>query len=249
MKILACYNIKGGVGKTTTAVNLAYLCAHEGNRTLLVDLDPQGAATYCYRIKPKLKGGGKALVKYKTDVDEFIKATDYDNLHLLPADFSLRNLDLILDNCKHRRTRLETRLDALEEQYDYLFIDCAPSISLVSENVFKAADALIIPTIPAPLSMHTLAQIKEFCEERQLRSLKLLPFYSMVDKRKSLHRDLLEHSSNELQVPMLKTSIPYASEVESMTVRREPLSSFDHSSAASRAYDELWLEIKTSVNF
>src|ERR1700678_838768 len=97
MRIYAAYNIKGGVGKTTTAVNLAHLSATGGHRTLLWDLDPQGAASFVFRIKPKVKGGGKALIRGKRPLDEAIKGTDFDNLDLIPADFTYRNMDLLLE--------------------------------------------------------------------------------------------------------------------------------------------------------
>ena len=96
MKIFATYNIKGGVGKTTAAVNLAWLSAADGYRTLLWDLDPQGAASFLFRIKPRVKGGGKALIRGTKTLDGAIKGTDFDHLDLLPADFTYRNMDLLL---------------------------------------------------------------------------------------------------------------------------------------------------------
>ena len=96
MKIFATYNIKGGVGKTTAAVNLAYLSAADGYRTLLWDLDPQGAASFLFRIKPRVKGGGKALIRGTKALDDAIKGTDFDHLDLIPADFTYRNMDLLL---------------------------------------------------------------------------------------------------------------------------------------------------------
>ena len=162
MKVFACYNIKGGVGKTATTVNLAYLASQEGARTLIWDLDPQGAASFYLRIKPKIKGGTKALVKQKKEMDEFIKGSDYENLDLLPADFSYRNMDLILEDSKKPLRRLRKILKPLADEYDLLFLDCPPSISLVSENVFNAAHALLIPPIPTVLSLRTLQQIEDF---------------------------------------------------------------------------------------
>ncbi|MBV8947157.1 MAG: AAA family ATPase, partial [Solirubrobacterales bacterium] len=91
--VLASYNIKGGVGKTSAAVNLAFLAARGGATTLLWDLDPQGASTYLLRVKPKVKGGGRRLVRGKTDAGARIKGTDYERLDLLPADFSYRHMD------------------------------------------------------------------------------------------------------------------------------------------------------------
>ena len=97
MRVIATYNIKGGVGKTTAAVNLAYLAARDGLRTLLWDLDPQAAATYMFRVRPRVKGGGKALIRGTRSLDEAIKGTDFDRLDLLPGDFTYRNMDLLLD--------------------------------------------------------------------------------------------------------------------------------------------------------
>ena len=105
MRIYATYNIKGGVGKTTTAVNLAYLAAESGLRTVLWDLDPQGAASFMFRVKPRVKGGGKALILGKRSLDETIKGTDFDNLDLIPADFTYRNMDLLLDSGARRRRK------------------------------------------------------------------------------------------------------------------------------------------------
>jgi len=151
MKILATYNIKGGVGKTASAVNLAYLSARDGARTLIWDLDPQGAASYYFRIKPKVKGGSRGFLSGKRDLDEAVKGTDFDGLDLIPADFSYRNLDLDLADSKKPLKQLLKLLRPLGEFYDVMFLDCPPSISLVSENVFYASDALLMPMIPSTL--------------------------------------------------------------------------------------------------
>src|SRR6202161_1664330 len=105
MKIRATYNIKGGVGKTATAVNLAYLAARDGYRVLLWDLDPQGAASYLLRIKPRVKGGGKALIQGTKSIEGAVKGTDFDDLDLLPADFTYRNMDLVLGTEQRQQTR------------------------------------------------------------------------------------------------------------------------------------------------
>lgn len=245
MKTIALYNIKGGVGKTATAVNLAYLCAQEGYSTLLWDLDPQGAASFYYRIKSKLKGGADRLVENKDSLTAAIKATDYPLLEMIPADFSLRNLDLLLEGRKKPTKRLRKLLEPLEQQYDYVFIDCAPSISLVSESVFLASDALLIPTIPTTLSLRTLQQIHRYFDDNALDTATLLPFFSMVDSRRQMHRIMVEHPPQK-PVPFLQAHIPYLSEIERMGTERKPASAAG-SSRSAKAYLALWHELKARL--
>src|SRR3954451_17342922 len=182
-RVLATYNIKGGVGKTSASVNLAYLAARDGARTLLWDLDPQGGSTYLLRVKPKVKGGGRKLVRGKSQLDSLVKGTDFDGLDLLPADFSYRHMDIALDTTKRPTRRLSRLLAPLAGEYEYVFLDCPPSISLVSESVFDAADALLVPLIPATLSARTFDQLSTLLADAS-RSPQLLAFFSMVDARK-----------------------------------------------------------------
>lgn len=237
--VLATYNIKGGVGKTSAAINLAYLAARGGATTLLWDLDPQGASTYLLRVKPKVKGGGEKLVRGKTDASARIKGTDYDRLDLLPADFSYRHMDLHLDAAKRPKRRLAQVLSPLKSEYDYVFLDCPPSISLVSESVFKAADALVIPVLPATLSARMLDYVAEVAGARVER----LPFFSMVDARKRMHRDVMEAFRSE-RPEMLHTVVPLAADVERMGLARAPLEEFAPRGRAAEAFRSLWNDIR-----
>jgi len=236
--VLASYNIKGGVGKTSAAVNLAFLAARGGATTLLWDLDPQGASTYLLRVKPKVKGGGRRLVRGKTDAGARIKGTDYERLDLLPADFSYRHMDLHLDATKRPTRRLDRVLAPLAPEYDYVFIDCPPSISLVSESVFEAADALLIPLLPATLSARTLDHIEQVAGDGTRR----LAFFSMVDSRKRMHRDVMASFAAE-RPEMLNTVVPLAADVERMGQARAPLEEFAPRGGAAVAFRELWKEI------
>jgi chromosome partitioning protein len=238
-RVLATYNIKGGVGKTSAAVNLAYLAARDGARALLWDLDPQGASTYLFRIKPKVKGGGRKLVRGKSDVEALIKGTDHDRLDLLPADFSYRHMDLALDAAKRPTRRLAQVLKPLDGDYDYVFLDCPPSISLVSESVFEAADALLVPLIPATLSSRTYEQL----EELVAGGPQVLAFFSMVDGRKRLHREVMERLADDHDT-VLDTFIPAAADVERMGLRRTVIGEFAPRSRAAKAYEALWGEVR-----
>ncbi|WP_374687576.1 ParA family protein [Promineifilum sp.] len=242
MRVIALYNIKGGVGKTAAAVNLAYLAARDGEPTLLWDLDPQGAASYCLRVEPKLKGGRKGLLSGKREVGDLVKSTDYANLDVLPADFSYRNMDLGLSESKRPERAFRKLLEPLATRYRRVFLDCPPGITLSSESMFGAADALLTPVIPATLSLRTLALIKEFLARESLDHLRTLAFYSMVDRRKTLHRQLVDARHDG---PFLFTTIPYASDIERMAERRAPVAVYAPKSAAAAAYEALWKEVRT----
>jgi chromosome partitioning protein len=241
-EVLATYNIKGGVGKTSAAVNLAYLAARGGARTLLWDLDPQAASTYLFRIKPKLRGGAGKLVKLKSEVAELIKGTDHERLDLLPADFSYRHLDLALDNFKRPTRRLEKVLEPLAEEYDYVFLDCPPSISLVSESVFEAANALLVPIIPATLSARTFEQLDVLVGRSD--GLQVLAFFSMVEVRKSLHRQVMARVRAEHSFQMLGAAVPSSDEVERMGEERDAVAAFAPGSVAALSYEALWWDVR-----
>lgn len=242
MKTLACYNIKGGVGKTATAINIAYLASQSGIRTLVWDLDPQAAATYYFRIKPKIKKGKEGQLLSKKTLFNAIKGTDYEMLDLIPADFSFRNIDLLLEDNDKPERKIRKLLKAASSDYDLVILDCPPSISLLSENVFYAADYLLIPTIPSTLSLRTLEQLTRFYTKNGLDIQALLPFFSMVDLRKGLHRTILQHPPQKLPA-FMKTVIPYASVVEQMGIHRAPLPVFASSSKSGKAYLDLWYEL------
>ena len=246
MKTLATYSIKGGVGKTSAAVNLGALAAADGLRTVLWDLDPQGAASFLFRIKPKVKGGGRRLIRDRDPLD-VMKGTDVEGLDLLPADFSYRNLDLELDRRKKPLAGVRRVLAELDDAYDLAILDCPPSISLVSENVFQAADLLLVPLVPATLSVRTLEQLRSFLEGIEQPPPDVLAFFSMVDRRKKLHRELVESLPAELP-GVAGVAIPNASVVELMGVRREPVVTSAPRHQAAEAYAALWEQARAVLD-
>jgi len=246
VKTLATYSIKGGVGKTSAAVNLGALAAAQGLRTVLWDLDPQGAASFLFRVKPKVKGGGRRLIRDK-DPLAVMKGTDVEGLDLLPADFSYRNLDLELDRRKTPLRGVGRVLSRLEDDYDLAILDCPPSISLVSESVFSAADLLLVPLVPAVLSVRTLEQLRRFLAGVEPPAPEVLAFFSMVDRRKRLHRELVESLPRELP-GVAGVAVPNASAVELMGLRREPVVTSAPRHKASAAYAALWAEASAALD-
>lgn len=241
MKTLATYSIKGGVGKTTAAVNLAYEAARSGARVLLWDLDPQGAATFFFRVQPVVKGGAERLIGGKGTLGANVHATDHAGLYLVPADFSLRHLDLHLDNGKRPTKRLAALLEPLANSYDVAILDCPPGITLTSESVFAAVDALLVSTVPTTLSTRTLDQLQDFLGANTAKPA-ILPFASMVDRRKKLQRELAAALSEEAS-GYLRTVIPNASAIERMGVERAPVAVYAPSSLSAKAFRQLWSEI------
>ena len=191
MKKIAIYSMKGGVGKTAAAVNLSYLAAEGGFNTLLCDLDPQGASTYYFRIRASKNFNTNKFIKGGKHIDKNIKGTDFPNLDLLPSKLSYRNLDLALDALKHSKKRLKQIFKELEDDYDYLFMDCPPGISLISENVFNTADIIVVPLIPTTLSELTYEKLLKFFEKHDINQSKIYTFFSMVESRKTLHQDTM----------------------------------------------------------
>ena len=246
MKIIAVTNIKGGVGKTTTAVNLAFLCAAAGQATLLWDLDPQGAATYLLRAEAKEHASAKKLVSGKREPPELVVPTGYERLDVLPADLSYRNFDVHLSARKRPTERLLKMSRTLREIYGALVLDCPPGISLLSENVLRAADAVVVPLLPTPLSVRTLAQLRAFIAASGWTDLKILPFFSMVDRRKSLHHESIAAARRHYP-ELLVTEVPYWSEIEKMSLRRAPIPAYAPSSAAALIYAALWREISGKI--
>lgn len=246
MTTLAVYSNKGGVGKTATAVNLAYLAARSGKTTLICDLDAQGATSYYLRVKPKIKRAARGFAKAGKEIEESIKGTDYENLDLLPADFTHRNLDIEFDRLKHPKQRLSKVLKPLEEEYELIVLDCPPTLNILAENIFNAADCLLVPLIPTTLSVRAYEQMLAFFKESSYALERVYLFFSMVDRRKKMHRETCAVIRSTFE-RVLQSAIPHLSEIEQMGSAREPVVAFAHKSAAAKAYQDLWAEVQKFV--
>jgi chromosome partitioning protein len=248
MFTISIYSIKGGVGKTAAAVNLAALASFGGEKTLLVDLDPQASSTFYLKIKPKIKTTVKKLIKGKSPVEDQIKATEFIHLDLLPATFGFRELETLMTSIKRPGNRIAEMLSTLDKKYKWIFIDCPPGMTMLAESIFNASDLVLVPVVPTTLSVRTYHEFRKFIGDHPLRSKsRYMGFFSMTDRRKTLQREIFDEW-NYSEECFCTSSVPYLSDVEKMGLNRKPVVAFKPSSDASLAFGKLWTEIKKAAS-
>jgi cellulose biosynthesis protein BcsQ len=245
MIVIALYNLKGGVGKTASCVNFAYLAAADGYKTLLWDIDPQGSSSFYYKAKPKTHPGIKKLITKEGGLENAILSTDFEMLDVIPADNSSKSFDVMMEEMRHSKNKLKHSLKPLSEEYDFIFIDCPPGFSVLSENIFNAADIVLMPVIPTTLSIRTYYMVKDYFKEKDLDINKMMCFFSMADLRKNMHNEIMDELYKDKR--FFQNYIPYLSDVEKMGIHKAPIMEFANSSYAAKSYRELWTEIKEGV--
>lgn len=242
MKVLACYSIKGGVGKTAAAVNLAHSAAASGLRTVLIDLDPQGASSYYFRVVASPKKWAARFFDAYEELLKHIKASDYDLLDIVPANLGFRHFDKQLGSLGKREQRIKRILKGLKGEYDLVILDCPPSIGYLAEAVFVAADAVLVPVIPTTLSERTFEQLLAFFADGDYPQERIVPFFSMVQAQKSLHQSTMAAMAAR-HPRFLSATIPHSSDIERMGEYKAPLEVFARAKPASVAFSQLWTEL------
>lgn len=245
MIVASIYNLKGGVGKTASCVNLAYIAAAEGYKTLIWDLDPQGAASFYFNAEPKPKANIKKILGQSVSLQSAIQATEYENLDIIPTDISAARMEHSMATTSSKKV-LKTVLKDIEDEYDFVFLDCAPGISPLAENVFHASDAVLMPVIPTTLSVRSYEIARDYFENRLGNADdKILCFFSMADTRKAMHNEIMDELC--MNPHFLEYYIPALSDIEKMGMYHAPIEAFAPSSYASTCYRALWKEIKENL--
>lgn len=241
MRTVASYHLKGGVGKTTTAVAVAVQTALSGQRTLLWDLDPLGAATRLAGAERAEEGtgwlGGPSLT-----LDRVVSATTQEQLSILPAARALRRVDREEAAASTARGRLRAVLEQAQASYDVVVVDCPPAVSALTPPLLGAADVVLAPLTAGPLAWSAYADLaEEVGATAPGAEDKLLAFLTMVDRRKRLHRDLVEDLAAGTD-GFSTTHVPTDSTVERMALDEQPLRAV-RSGRAAGAYAALTEEI------
>jgi cellulose biosynthesis protein BcsQ len=240
MPVIAVYNLKGGVGKTTTAVNLAWCSAqHSARRTLLWDLDPQGSAGFLLGLPPPPRPRMREVFAKEIGPEQLVRNAGIDGLDLLSSDSNLSGIEQFFITLGKKR-RIAKLTESLARSYDRIVLDCPPILNETADQIIRAASLLVVPITPSPLALKALSDVQQHLHRNHRKHCPVLPVISMLDQRRKIHRDVLALYPDWPTIPM-------SSVVEQMGLRKSPVGAFAARSKPAQAYDLLWQGIEAKL--
>lgn len=246
-KIIAIANQKGGVGKTTTAVNISTILAKKGRKTLMIDADPQGNATSGLGIDKNVELSTYDILIGDTKINETLQDTQIKNLKVCPSTINLAGAEVELVSAEEREFRLKKKLDEVKEEYDYIIIDCPPSLGLITLNSFTASDSVLIPVQCEYYALEGLGQlINTINIVKKVMNKKLEiegAVLTMYDARTNLSNQVVKEVNKYFENKVYKTVIPRNVKLSEAPSFGMPITVYDPRSKGARCYEKLAKEI------
>ena len=245
-KIISVANQKGGVGKTTTTVNLSTILAKKGKKVLLIDTDPQGNATSGLGVSKDVELSVYDILIGDTEFDETLQETAIKNLKVCPSNISLAGAEVQLVSMMSREQRLKTKLDKIKDQYDYILIDCPPSLGLVTLNAFTASDSVLIPVQCEYFALEGLGQLLNtvnLVKKHLNKNLEIEgALLTMYDARTNLSNQVVKEVKKYFEDKVYKTVIPRNVRLSEAPSYGMPITEYDPRSKGAKTYEKFTKE-------
>lgn len=246
-RIISIANQKGGVGKTTTAINLSTVLAKRNKKTLLIDMDPQGNATSGVGIEKNLEKSTYTLLIEEDQIEEVILKTDIKNLDICPSTINLAGAEVELVSMMSREMRLKEKLESIKDNYDYILIDCPPSLGLITLNAFTASNSVLIPVQCEYYALEGLGQLlntvklvkKHLNKDLEIEGALL----TMFDTRTNLSKQVVDEVKRYFGDKVYKTVIPRNVKLSEAPSYGMPITVYDPRSKGAKCYDKLGKEV------
>ena len=246
-KIISVANQQGGVGKTTTTVNLSTILAKKGKKVLLIDTDPQGNATSGLGVSKDVELSVYDILIGDTEFDETLQETAVKNLKVCPSNISLAGAEVQLVSMMSREQRLKTKLDKIKDQYDYILIDCPPSLGLVTLNAFTASDSVLIPVQCEYFALEGLGQLLNtvnLVKKHLNKNLEIEgALLTMYDARTNLSNQVVKEVKKYFEDKVYKTVIPRNVRLSEAPSYGMPITVYDPRSKGAKAYEKFAKEL------
>ncbi len=246
-KIIAVANQKGGVGKTTTAVNISTILAKRGKKVMLIDADPQGNASSGLGLEKEVENSLYDVLINDTEINKTLQNTGIKNLKVCPSNMSLAGAEVELVSQMSREQRLKEKIDEIRDEYDYILIDCPPSLGLITLNAFTASNSVLIPVQCEYYALEGLGQLlntinlvkKHLNKQLEIEGAVL----TMYDMRTNLSNQVVREVKRYFGDKVYKTVIPRNIKLSEAPSYGLPITLYDEKSKGARAYEKLAREI------